>query len=258
MNSGADMAIRTGVGTKARSACRTEKRCTMQAKDIMTTNVISVAPETSVDAIATLLLERNISAVPVVDSNNRILGIVSEGDLVHRVAVEGGRRGSWWLSLMASREEQATEFTKTHGRRADEIMTRDVVVVGEDTAVAEIARLLEQRRIKRVPVVRDHELVGIVSRANLLHGLAASPQEIAAPSSDDRSIREALVAALESEGWLTHGNFNVTVTNGAVEIWGWAETDQERQAIKVVVENTPGVVSVADHLGALPPWAWGA
>ena len=230
----------------------------MQAKDVMTANVISVAPETSVDAIAALLLDRNISAVPVVDADNQMLGIVSEGDLVHRVAGDSERRGSWWLGLMASRKEQAAEFTKTHGRSAEDIMTRDVVTVGEETPVADIARLLEQKRIKRVPVIRDHKLVGIVSRANLLHALAASQQEMAAPSSDDRSIRETLVAVLESKVWLSRGISNITVINGAVEIWGWVESDRERQAINVAAENTAGVTSVTDHLGSLPPWVSGA
>jgi hypothetical protein len=133
------------------------------------------------------------------------------------------------------------------------------VTVGEDTPIGEIAGVLEERRIKRVPVVRDGKLVGIISRANLLHGLAARKEAAAnAPSADDRSIREAVMAALGQEGWLTHGSLNVIVTDGAVELWGWVESDDERQAIKIAAENVAGVRSVEDHLGSVAPWVWGA
>jgi predicted transcriptional regulator len=138
-------------------------------------------------------------------------------------------------------------------------MTRNVVTVEEDTHVGEIARLLEEHRIKRVPVVRGGELVGIVSRANLLHGLAAHPAP-APPERwmDDRSIREAVTSALQREGWTAHGPLNVTVTNGVVELWGLVESEEARLAIRVAVENVPGVRAVKDNLGRIRPWLWGS
>lgn len=231
----------------------------MQAKDIMTTNVITVTGDSRVDEIAALLLQRNISGVPVVDAEGRVLGIVSEGDLMHRPESGTERPRSWWLRLMADSQEDAEQYTKTHGMRAEEVMTRDVIAVGEDTSVGDIAQLLEERRIKRVPVLRDGKLVGLVSRANLLHGLVARKDKIAAaPSADDRSIREQISAEIERQDWVSHGSFNVIVTDGRVELWGWVDSDQERQALLVVAENVTGVRAVEDHLGSVAPWARGA
>jgi CBS domain-containing protein len=179
----------------------------MRAKDVMTTEVITVGPDTSVHALAALLSERGISGVPVVDADDRVVGIVSEGDLLHRVESgterqsegRGTRRRSWWLDGIASDRELARDYVKSHARTVKDVMTRDVVSVADTTELADIATLLETRRIKRVPVVRDGKLVGIVSRANLVRALAttrsASPT-IADP--DDRAIGNQLLAELIS------------------------------------------------------------
>ncbi len=230
----------------------------MQAKDIMTTNVITVTGDSRVDEIAALLLQRNISGVPVVDAEGRVLGIVSEGDLMRRPESGTERQRSWWLRLMADSKEDAEQYTKTHGMRAEEVMTRDVIAVSEDTSVGDIAQILEERRIKRVPVLRDGKLVGLVSRANLLHGLVAHKARIEAPSADDRSIREQITAEIERQDWVSHGSFNVIVNDGVVELWGWVDSDQEREALLVATENVAGVRAVEDHLGSVPPWARGA
>lgn len=161
----------------------------MQAADVMTTNVITVQPDTGVREIARLLLKHRISAVPVVDTEQRARGIVSEGDLMRRAENDTDRRHSLWLEVIFSTPEKAADYIKTHGRTADDVMTRDVVTVKEDTPLHEIVGLLERHHIKRAPVTRDGRLVGIVSRANLLHGLAAKAAESAGPSSsDDQTI----------------------------------------------------------------------
>ncbi len=230
----------------------------MQASDIMTAKVVTVSPDTDVEVIARILLERRISAVPVVGGDDRILGIVSEGDLLRRPETETERHRSWWLRLLADKQERAGEYLKSHGRRADQVMTREVVTVAEDTNVGDIAELLEQRRIKRVPVVRDGKLVGIISRANLLHGLAAHREKIAAPSTDDRSIRGRVMAVLNELDWVSHGGLNVIVSDGVVELWGWAESQKERDALRLATEGVEGVREVKDRLGKLAPWVWGA
>ncbi len=230
----------------------------MQASDIMTAKVVTVSVDTDVEVIARLLLERRISAVPVVDSSDHILGIVSEGDLIRRPETETERHRSWWLRLLADKTERAEEYVKSHGRRADQVMTRDVVTVTEDSNVGEIAELLEQRRIKRVPVVRDGKLVGIVSRANLLQGLAAHKERIEAPTTDDRSIRDRVLAVLNEQDWVSHGGLNVIVNDGVVELWGWAESQKERDALRLAAESVEGVREVKDRLGKLAPWVWGA
>ena len=179
----------------------------MRAMDVMTTNVITVDPDTSVQALATLLSERGISGVPVVDKDSRLVGIVSEGDLLHRAETgterRTQRRRSRWLDTFASDQEAARDYVKAHGRTVREIMTRDVISVSDTTELADIATLLETRRIRRVPVVRDGKLVGIVSRANLVRALAMTKNEPAIDAdSDDRTIRQRLLTELQGHEWV--------------------------------------------------------
>jgi CBS domain-containing protein len=167
----------------------------MQAKDIMTTTAVTVRPDASIPEIAHLLLERRISAVPVVDSAGRLLGIVSEGDLMRRPETGTERHPSWWLSLVASPDERAMAYVKAHGGHARDAMTRDVISVSEEASLADVVELLEKHHIKRVPVLRDGRLCGIVSRADLLHGLVARKAAPAAAASD-RAIKVAVEKAL--------------------------------------------------------------
>jgi CBS domain-containing protein len=212
----------------------------------MTTPALAVRPHSDVQEIAELLLECRISAVPVVDDDGRVCGIVSEGDLINRADAGTRHRRSWWLEMLKGPEERSREFLRTHGRRAADVMTRDVVTAAEDTPLPEIAALLEKHQVKRVPVLREGRLVGIVSRANLLQGFALS-----APSwpmlQSDRQIRDALNRALHEAGLPMH-QVNVTVTDGAVRLWGWIDADVQRQAARAAVESTPGVQSLEDNL----------
>src|SRR5271168_3666552 len=182
----------------------------MRATDTMTTNVITVDPDTSVQALAALLSERGISGVPVVDSDNRLIGVVSEGDLLHRVETGTerqperltGPRRSWWLDAIASNQDLARDYVKSHGRTVKDVMTPDVISVADTTELAEIAMLLETKRIKRVPVLSDGKLVGIVSRANLVRALAATKSDPAIDAdNDDRAIRDTLLAELMGQEW---------------------------------------------------------
>lgn len=226
----------------------------MRAKDIMTTDVATIAPDMEVAEIAKILMDNKISGVPVVDASGETVGMVSEGDLLQQVGLAGEARRSWWLRLVSTPEQDAKDFVKSHGRCAADVMTTNVVSIGEDTSTAEIARLLEERRIKRVPVLRDGALVGIVSRGNLLHALAGHRDDgPAAPSADDRSVRQAVYEALQGKGWTSHGATNVIVTDGVVELWGWVESDVERRAMLVAAQEISGVQKVIDHLGSVPP-----
>ncbi|MBT4044077.1 MAG: CBS domain-containing protein [Rhodospirillaceae bacterium] len=225
----------------------------MRAKDIMTTDVATISPEMAVAEIAQLLMDNKISGAPVIDAAGKAVGMVSEGDLLQQVGLSGGAKRSWWLRLVSTPEQDARDFVKSHGRTAGDIMTTDVVSITEDTSTAEIARLLEERRIKRVPVLRDGALVGIVSRGNLLHALAGHRDDgPAEPTADDRTVRQAVSQALQSKGWASHGATNVIVTDGVVELWGWVETEVERKAMLVATQEVPGVQKVIDHLGAMP------
>ena len=234
----------------------------MRAMDVMTTEVITVDPDTSVLALAALLSERGISGVPVVDSDNRVVGIVSEGDLVHRVETgtecrkeeRAGRRRSWWLEGIASDQELARDYVKSHGRTVSDVMTRNVVAVSDTTELADIATLLETKRIKRVPVVRDGKLVGIVSRANLVRALAttkSAPATLADP--DDRAIGDQLLAELRGKNWVDISSADIIVRDRVVHLWFSDEQPrEERLTFRVAAENIPGVRRVEEHIVALP------
>ncbi|MCC6947984.1 MAG: CBS domain-containing protein [Bradyrhizobiaceae bacterium] len=221
----------------------------MKASDVMTTNVVTVQPDVSVKDVADILVKRGISAVPVVNERAELVGIVSEGDLLHRTETGTVQPRSWWLRLLTNEEVLASRFVKANARKVQDIMTRDVVTVGPDTSLGEIATLLEKKRIKRVPVVKDGKLVGIVSRANLVQALAAAQKDIrlaAAPS--DAAIRDKLLARLNNEPWAHSSLLNVVVENGVVDLWGIVRSAAEQQAVRVAAETTAGVRQVNDHL----------
>ncbi|MEX2617952.1 MAG: CBS domain-containing protein [Alphaproteobacteria bacterium] len=225
----------------------------MHAKDIMTANVVTVTRDMSVPDIASLLLTRNISGVPVVDDNGAVVGIVTEGDLIqHEDTGEAGERHtSWWLRLFGEPSDSAGHYIKTHGKRAEDVMTRDVVSVDAETPVGDIARIMAERHIKRVPVMSDGALVGIVSRSNLLRGVVTR-DTVESPTADDRSIKEAILKEVNDQHWVSHGTLNVIVSGGVVELWGWVESAEERHALVVLAEGMDGVRRVEDHLGSIP------
>jgi CBS domain-containing protein len=226
----------------------------MRAMDVMTTNVITVDSDTSVQALATLLSERGISGVPVLGQDGRLVGIVSEGDLLHRAETgterRKQRRRSRWLDNFASDQEAARDYVKAHGRTVREIMTRDVISVTDTTELADIATLLETRRIRRVPVVRDGKLVGIVSRANLVRALAMTKDERALDAdSDDRTIRQKLLTELQGHEWVHMWGADILVRDRVVHLWFSDDrSEDERQALRVAAENIPGVRQVQEHI----------
>lgn len=224
----------------------------MQAIDIMTPKVVSVGPDTEVREIAQRLLENRISAVPVVDIDDKVIGIVSEGDLMRRVKDDGEHGRSWWLTLFTGGKDPQ-EYVKTHGRKAHEIMTANPLCVAENTPLHTIARMLEKHHIKRVPVLREGKLVGIVSRANLLQGIANAAVAPTQSPADDRKIREAILNEVEQNTGVRSENISLIVDGGSVEIWGLVESLEQKQAVTVAAENVPGVIRVENHLGMMPP-----
>jgi CBS domain-containing protein len=221
----------------------------MKARDIMTLAVFTVKPTMSVKDLGRLFMEQRISAVPVVDDRGKIVGIVSEGDLVHRSEISTQRRHPWWLVLMAGDEGLAAEYIKAHAKKVGDIMTKEVITAGPDTPLQEIAAMLEKYGIKRLPIVRDGQLVGIVSRANLVQAIATSGSKLDIPLSDS-TIRENLLSHLNRQGWTRATLLNATVSGGVVDLWGFVESDTERKAIRVAAEATPGVRAVNDHMTA--------
>ena len=222
----------------------------MRAMDVMTSEVITVDENASVTAVAKLLAERGISGVPVVDPDNRVIGMVSEGVLLHRAETGTERRRSWWLEMMASTNQLAGDYVKSHGRTVKDVMTRDVISVTDETPIADIALLLETNRIKRVPVIRDGMLVGIVSRANLVRVLAMTINEPpSGTEADDRTIRDKLLAELKAQRWAEVSPANITVRDRVVHLWSSYLSEQEKRALVVAAENIPGVRRVEDQAG---------
>jgi CBS domain-containing protein len=169
----------------------------MKAADVMVSRVVTVAPETSVQEVAGILLANRISAVPVVDDSGALVGIVSEGDLIHRVEVGTERQYSWWLKLVGDPGTFARDYVKAHAKRAADVMTKHVVTASSEMPLAERAGLLERHRIKRVPIVDNGKLVGIVSRANLVQALAALRRDITVESNvTDASLRDRICAEI--------------------------------------------------------------
>lgn len=222
----------------------------MQAKDVMTVNVISVSENSPVHEVVGLLLKYRISAVPVVDGTRKVVGIVSEGDLL-RPEGASRTRHPWWLE--AAFTGGPVDYEKAQGRTAGAVMTRNVFTVDEDTPLNEIAELLERHHIKRVPVLSGGKLAGIVSRANLLHGLANTIVEHHEPgAAKDRQLRNQLVKILLDKHKLDTVLVNVTVKDGNVRLWGVVENADEAAAAESAAKTLPGVKSVENNLGFGP------
>jgi CBS domain-containing protein len=221
----------------------------MKAIDVMVSPVITVGPDASVVEVAEILLKNRISAVPVVDQAGTLVGIVSEGDLMRRAEVGTDRRRSWWLELIAGYETIVADYVKSHAHKVSDVMTTWPVTVTEATPLAEIADLLEGRRIKRVPVMREGKVVGIVSRANLLQAFASMYRQAApADRPDDHAIRIEVLKTIDDAHLTRPYGLDVKVKDGNVDLWGVVGTADEKKALRIAAEVTQGVQSVADNL----------
>jgi len=221
----------------------------MKAADVMISNVVTVGPDASVQDVAAILIRNHISAVPVVGPGGNILGIVSEGDLIHRAEAGTEVSRSWWLDLLTSDEVRAAEFAKSHARKVADVMTRKVVTAAPDTPLSEIAGLLEKNGIKRLPIVKDGKLVGLVSRKNLLQALASLRMEqVPASAPSDTDLRAKVMAQLDAQTWVRPALINVVVRDGTVELYGMVTNQAEKKAVRVLAEATPGVRAVNDNL----------
>lgn len=220
----------------------------MKVRDIMTSPVISVAPDSAVLEAVRIMLLRHISGLPVIKKDGSLVGIVTEGDFLRRTETGTQRRRPRWLEYLVGPGRLADEYTRSHGRKVHEIMTAGALTVTEDTPLDEVVRLMEKRRIKRLPVVRGSEVVGIVSRANLVHALAGLAREVKPTAASDQAIRDRIVAELAGQTWAPTALINVIVRDGVVELWGAITDERERAAIMVAAENASGVKGVNDHL----------
>jgi len=220
----------------------------MHAVDVMVRDVVTVRSDTDVADAVELLSQHDVSALPVVDEAGNLVGILSEADLIHRVEIGTEKHRPWWLEAVTGASTLAEEFAKSHGKKVREIMTSGAISVSEETPLAEIAALFERKRIKRVPVVKDGKLVGIVSRSNLIQALASVVGRMDQHDETDRQIRLDLLSRLQEQSWTDFGSRNITVSDGLVHLWGLVGSEAERKALLALAESMPGVSGVADEM----------
>lgn len=223
----------------------------MQVRDVMTRNVISIPADESVLKAVRIMLQNRISGLPVVDENGGLVGMVTEGDFLRRGEMGTERRRPKWLEFLVGPGRLASEYVHASGRKVREVMTEEPVTAAEDDPLEKVVELMERRRIKRLPVMRDGKMVGIVSRANLMHALVSLARDAEAPVGGDSTIRDYIMAAFLKQPWAPQ--INVVVKDGVVELWGTITDDRERQACIVTAENVGGVKKVHDHLVWVEP-----
>jgi len=227
----------------------------MKAEDVMTRDVISIAPDATVLQAARLMLQHHISGLPVVDEDGKLVGVLSEGDFLRRRETRTEHRRSRWLEFLMGPGRIAAEYSHSHGSKVSEVMTADVQTVADDTPLEEVVELMERKRIKRVPVLCGEQLVGIVTRSNLMHAMVSMARIAQPAGKDDATIRETLLAEIQKADWAPAAMTNVVVRDGVVELWGAIVDERQREAIKVAAENIPGVKAVRDHLVWIEPYS---
>lgn len=223
----------------------------MKVSDFMTRKVVSATPTMPIAAMASLMVEQRLSALPVIDGAGRLVGIVSESDLMRRPETATERQSSWWLRLFAAPETLAERYVKSHGLTAKEIMTAKVVSIEPNASLAAAAELMDKHRVKRLPVTHDGILVGIIARADLVRALTAAPPALAG-AHDDTAIRERLEEALRTEHRMIAGDVSVTVLEHTAHLWGSIESAKQSEAVALLAQRVPGVRSVRNHLVIRP------
>ena len=219
----------------------------MRAHHIMTKDVITVTTQTTIENAANIMLRSHISGLPVVDEQSQLVGIVSESDFLRRSEIGTGRKRAAWLQFLLGPGKAAADFVRERGRRVEDVMTQSPITIDEETPLEDLVGLMEKNGIKRLPVMRDKQLVGIVTRSNLLQAVASLAREVPDPTADDDHIRNRVTDALEKHNWCPFG-LSVIVRDGIVHLSGVITEERARQAAIVAAENVEGVKKVHDHL----------
>ena len=228
----------------------------MEAADVMTHPIISVRPETLVADAIRLMVRHEVSGLPVLDRGGKLVGIVTEGDFLRRAELGTERKRRRWVEVLVGPSRLAEEYVQTHAGKVADVMTRDVVTVGPEVELDEIVAAMERHRIKRIPVVQDGRIVGIVSRANLLRAFGSmrpSGGITARSAAGDAAIRKRILAEIEAQSWTPGPSVSVVVWDGSVHFWGTITDAAQRRALRVLAENVPGVGEVRDHLVLVEP-----
>ncbi len=225
----------------------------MKAAEVMTREVVTTTPEAPIEEVARLMIRHRVSGVPVLDAGGKLVGLVTEGDLLRRAETGTERRRPRWLELLIAPGRLAQDYVREHAHKVGDVMTDAVISVRPDTPLAEVVALMESRRIKRLPVLEGGRLVGIISRADLLRALSELLPKVSAEAVSDAEIRRRVLAEIDKQPWAPRASVDAIVENGSVELCGAIIDEREREALRVVAENVPGVKRVRDHLVWIEP-----
>jgi CBS domain-containing protein len=220
----------------------------MHVKDVMTTKVVSISSQATIASAISLMQSSNVSGLPVVDALGKLVGVLSEGDLLRRIEL-GTDKTVHWLDWLFRPGHLADAYKHTHGRRVEEIMSVDVCAIDKNLPLEAAVDLMQKRHIKRLPVIDGTKLVGIITRADFVRALAtlvfkASEEGVIS----DAEIRTRILSELNAESWASKGTVDAEVANGVVQLRGTIFDERERDAIRVAAENVIGVQAVHDHL----------
>ncbi|MGV6873336.1 CBS domain-containing protein [Pseudochelatococcus sp. B33] len=219
----------------------------MKARDILTSNVITVDLETPLPAVADLLVRHRIGSVPVVDGEGAVAGVISEDDFLRRVETGTQRRLSRLAEFFTSDTALQSDYVRSRALRACDVMRAGLPHVTPDTELGEIVNVLEHHNIHSVLVLEAGRLAGIISRSDLVRAFASAAHAESAPTEDDRAIREALQGELKAQPWGRRFENTIVVVDGVVHLWGSVGSDTERAALRVAAERIPGVRKIEDH-----------
>jgi CBS domain-containing protein len=220
----------------------------MKVSDIMTRRVVTVSSNASIVDAARLMLKNRISALPVIDAEGSLVGIVSEGDFLRRSEIGTERKPSRWFTALFGAGDAAKDYMHSHGMKVDEVMTSQLVTVGENASLDKVVQLMEAHDVKRLPVVRRGKIVGIVSRANLMRALVSLHRAAPKSSKGDVMVRKRIISEIEKQDWCAGAFVDVVVHKGTVVLWGRIRDVAQRKALKALAESIPGVKKVHEHL----------
>lgn len=226
----------------------------MRAKDIMSTGLASVRSDATIETAIETMLARRVSGLPVVDEQNRLVGLVTEGDFLRRGEISTDRQRPRWLRFLLGPGVMSSEYARANGRKVSEVMSEGVITTSEDADLSTLVDLMTSNGIKRIPIVRDGVPIGIVSRADLLAALSKSmPPRGPQPARDDADIRADILAEFDRTRCVPVAAIDVLVRDGIVELRGSISDERQRAAARVAVENTPGVKAIRDHMLWIEP-----
>jgi CBS-domain-containing membrane protein len=225
----------------------------MNVRDVMTSNVLSVSPRESIVVAAKLMLQKKISGLPVVDDLGKLVGIVTEGDFLRRTEIGTKHQRPKWVEFFIGPGKLADEYIRFSGRKVSDVMTCDVRTAAPETPLSEAVRVMERHHIKRLPVIEGGKMIGIVTRANLLHAMASFVDEVGPSRPEDASIRERLLTELAKQPWTPVSTIDVAVRDGVVHLSGIITEERQRLALRVAAENIPGVKKVEDYITWIEP-----